>query len=338
MAITSVSPAHETGPPMEIRRSTDADRAAILALGRRSLGWLGDRNDERFFEWKHFENPFGPSPMWVAEIDGRVAGFRTFLRWNLVGPSGARYHAVRAVDTATDPEFQGRGIFTALTLAALDELDTEGVDFVFNTPNDQSRPGYLKMGWHVVGRLPVAVRPTHARALRTIARARVPATRGAVAVNVGTPAAAAFADTAALEELLDSAEDPGGFTTERIPEYLAWRYGLDSLHYRVVTSPEGLRGGFAVFHLRRRGPALEAVVGDVLTPVGRRDEGRALVTRIARDAGADYLIRSDRRLAAGDGFVRVPGAGPVLTVRQVRTPPPARLAAWRLGMGDIELF
>ena len=38
-------------------------------------------------------------------------------------------------------------------------LRGEGVGFVFNTPNDQSRPGYLKMDWKLVERLPVLARP-----------------------------------------------------------------------------------------------------------------------------------------------------------------------------------
>ncbi|MDH5380092.1 MAG: hypothetical protein OEW75_04520, partial [Cyclobacteriaceae bacterium] len=31
--------------------------------------------------------------------------------------------------------------------------------FIFNTPNEKSRPGYLKMGWVDAGRLPVYFRP-----------------------------------------------------------------------------------------------------------------------------------------------------------------------------------
>ncbi len=72
--------------------------------------------------------------------------------------AGEVLRAVRAVDTATDPDYQGQGLFTALTMHGLDEVRADGVDFVFNTPNDQSRPGYLKMGWQTVGELPVAVR------------------------------------------------------------------------------------------------------------------------------------------------------------------------------------
>lgn len=323
---------------MEIRLASDRDLDAILALGQRSLGWLGDDTDARFFRWKHRESPFGESPMWIAEVDGRLAGFRTFLRWELRSAAGARYRAVRAVDTATDPEFQGRGIFTKLTLHALDELEVDGVDFVFNTPNDQSRPGYLKMGWQVVGRLPTAIRPTHLGSLPTIARARQPASRSAVAVNVGTPAHVAFADTAALEQLIAAAATPDALHTRVSPEYFAWRYGLESLHYQVVTAPSGLAAGFAVFHLRRRGPALEAVIGRVCTPAGHADVSRALLGRIARDAGADYLMRLGTTPLSRDGFVRIPGAGPTLTVRPIRTPAPTSLRSWHLGMGEIELF
>ena len=43
------------------------------------------------------------------------------------------------------------GLFQNLSLRAADDVKSEGVDFVFNTPNDQSRPGYIKMGWQLVG-------------------------------------------------------------------------------------------------------------------------------------------------------------------------------------------
>ena len=48
-------------------------------------------------------------------------------------------------------------MFTKLTMHGLAAMQADGVDFVFNTPNSQSRPGYLKMGWREVGRLPAAV-------------------------------------------------------------------------------------------------------------------------------------------------------------------------------------
>src|SRR6185503_17396733 len=128
-----------------VRRTTDADRPPVLDLLAESLGWERNASFAEFFDWKHAQNPFGASPAWVAVEHEKVVGFRTFLRWQFEHPDGRIRHAVRAVDTATSPAHQGRGIFRQLTITAIEELTTEGVDFVFNTPNDNSRPGYLRM-------------------------------------------------------------------------------------------------------------------------------------------------------------------------------------------------
>ena len=137
---------------LTIRVATAADREAIVGLCRASLGWAEGDPNEAFFAWKHDQNAFGASPAWVAVApDGSLAGVRVFLRWQFDTPSEGTISAVRAVDTATHPDWQGKGIFTRLTLGALDELRDDGLDVVFNTPNDQSRPGYLKMGWSEVG-------------------------------------------------------------------------------------------------------------------------------------------------------------------------------------------
>ncbi|HYL52015.1 MAG TPA: GNAT family N-acetyltransferase, partial [Acidimicrobiia bacterium] len=131
---------------VSVRRAVPEDRPAVLELLARSLGWSRSPEFTEFFEWKHERNVFGTSPGWVAVVEGRIVGFRTFLRWEFEHPDGRIRRAVRAVDTATAPDQQGRGIFRRLTLAAIDDLRSVGVDFVFNTPNDKSRPGYLKMG------------------------------------------------------------------------------------------------------------------------------------------------------------------------------------------------
>src|SRR5699024_2674537 len=142
-------------------------------LARETLGWGDDDRHRQLFRWKHDENEFGPSPRWVAVAGDRVVGFRTMMRWRFRHPSHRPLTAVRAVDTATAPDFQGRGIFRSLTMTAIEQLQEQHVDFVFNTPNDQSLPGYLKMGWTELGRPPVAVAPRLRSAPRTM-RSRVP--------------------------------------------------------------------------------------------------------------------------------------------------------------------
>ena len=159
---------------LSVRRGESADLPAIIALLSASMKRDPSEPYEGLFRWKHLDNPFGPSPSWVATEDGQIVGFRTFLRWNF-RHGGEVVRAVRAVDTATHPDFQGRGIFTKLTLSALDDLRAEGITMIFNTPNDKSRPGYLKMGWQQIGRLPARVLVTNVASVARIARSRVPA-------------------------------------------------------------------------------------------------------------------------------------------------------------------
>ncbi len=241
-----------TDDGLTLRRATASDRGEILGLLAASLGRDQDPRFEALFAWKHLENAFGESPAWVACDGDRIAGFRTLMRWEFA--DGDRtLHAVRAVDTATHPDYQGRGIFTRLTLHALEELTASGTDFVFNTPNDQSRPGYLKMGWQVVGQLPTVVRPTRLSRLARIAKARVPAERWSTPSTAGEDAAAIVADAGALATLIgERAPSTTGIETRLSPEFLAWRFGTPLLGYRAVVADAGLDHGVAIFRIRAR--------------------------------------------------------------------------------------
>jgi hypothetical protein len=247
--------------------------------------------------------------------------------------------AARAVDTATDPAFQGRGIFTRLTLDALASLPDEGVQLIFNTPNGKSLPGYLKMGWHEVGRLALAVMPTSGRFPVVVATARQAAGRWPLATDRGESPLEVFAHDD-LDVLLAAQPAVAALRTRRTRRFLSWRYGNEALGYRVALLEEGeLAAGFAVFRRRRRGRAVEAVLCDVLAPHGHDPTLRRLVRQVAGLADADYLIRLDRRAVTRDPFLRLPGAGPVLACRPLdETAAPTDRRAWALTMGDVELF
>jgi len=321
---------------VEIRAATDDDIPAVLALARRTLQWDG-LDDEAFFRWKHLEGPFGRSPMWVASVDGRLAGLRTLLRWRFTEADGRTRYAARAVDTATDPDFQGGGIFRRLTLHALDALPGLGVEFVFNTPNDKSLPGYLQLGWQVIGRAPVRVMPTAIGSWPALLRARAPAGLTPLESSVGEEPADVFGDRGAMARLLEQLADPRDLATDRSGDYLRWRYGFAPLHYRVVLAGSVVEDGVVVFHLRQRGPATEATICDVLLPEGGRSLEHGVMGRIASATRADYLLRIDRRRAAR-GWLPTPRSGPIVTVRDVGGTELPTLDRWSLSMGDVELF
>jgi GNAT superfamily N-acetyltransferase len=318
------------------RPATEADRGDIIALLRSSLGWQSGEEYELLFTWKHLDNPFGPSPAWVATDGNRIVGFRTMLRWRFL-VDGRPVRAVRAVDTATHPDFQGRGIFSRLTRQALTELEAQGVACVFNTPNSQSRPGYLKMGWQVVRRVPLAVRPRSPLSLGRMLRARMPADRWSMETSVGRPAGEAFTDEAGLKRLLGSQPPSSGLQTDRSVAFLRWRYaGLVRLHYRVLMR-RSIEDGYAVFRLRRRGGAVEAVIADEVAPDGDRKALHAMLRSLPSLTGCDYVIRASGGGPRG-GFFPIPRQGPTVTCRSLGTFEMPRPSSWHLTIGDVELL
>ena len=315
---------------LQVREATDENLPQILELAESSLGWVPDEQYAAFYRWKHHENPFGRSPGWVAVDDGRIVGLRLWLRWRFV-EQGRRWDAVRAVDTATHPDYRGRGIFRLLTTSSLDALRARGIEHVFNTPNDQSRPGYLKMGWQEVGKLPVGVRFRSPVAAASAVRARIPADQWSQPSDAGIPAAEALADTDAVNRIVN-AMPYSRIRTDIDVDVLRWRYGFEPLHYRAIVQTDGM----LLFRLRRRGPATECVVGHVLAENAAAT--KRLLRRVAKETRADQVLQMTDQPAVGAGFLPLPGGGPVLTWRELAGTQMPPLDRWDLTMGDIELF
>ncbi len=316
-----------------VRRASADDQELILDLLRASLAGAGDPHFEAFQRWKHRENIFGESPAWVAVHGERIVGYRTFLRWRFRTNDDRSVRAVRAVDTATHPDYRGLGVFRRLTLQGVADLTADGDAIVYNTPNDKARAGYLTMGWSIVRRLPIGVLPAGPVRIPRMLTSRVPAALWSEPCSVGYEARDAFTDRGLAETLLEYAPDIG-FRTERTPDYLAWRTGFEPLHYRLLlTWPRDPAQGGIIFRLRRRGSALEATVLEQLVP--DRITGARLVARVLRETGADYAV--GLRTGPSDGLLPVPRQGPVLLVRPLASTPPAA-SEWTLTLGDIELF
>jgi GNAT superfamily N-acetyltransferase len=318
-----------------VRRLQSSDEPEVLALIEAALGRRPDPRNAAFFAWKHRENAFGASPSWVAVAGDRVVGLRTLMRWEFDTPDGPA-SAVRAVDTATHPDFQGRGIFSMLTRRAVDELTAEGVDFVFNTPNDKSRPGYLKMGWKPVGQLPTGLRPAGPMSLPRIASSRLPAAMWSTPVDAGVPALEALSDDGEVDKLLSATRRPAGIQTRRTPEYLRWRYGFEPLAYRALHAGPLTADGMLLFRVRQRGRASELVVGDLLLPDASPAAVRQLIRSALRATRADYAL--GLRTVPATGLLPLPGQGPILTWRSLASDTMPPLADWKLSLGDIELF
>lgn len=310
------------------RQMRQSDLTEVLELMKVSLGEPpGLGRTPALFRWKHYDNPFGQSIALVADSGDRIVGLRTFMRWELKAPDGRLLRAVRAVDTATHPEFQRRGIFRSLTEAALDLAREDGVDLVFNTPNEKSKPGYLKLGWSEVGPIGAMVRPS----LRSV-----------------RPAAPGTEESVDIERLLDDSGSPVdrvdfelrpalGFRTNQTETYLRWRFSHPGVDYRAVAAGSSV----AVVRGNRRRDREELVVADVFgTP-------RPALKRVIATSRADHIATwfskgsPERRAAIRLGIVPLPGVRALtLVIRPLGSVPEElrSIDAWDTAVSDFELL
>lgn len=341
--------ADQSGDRIRIDPLSHASTDDLVELARLSLGQGRIPRTAEFWDWKHRRNPFGESLGRVASAPTGLAAMRAFMRWNWT--TGNRtVAAVRAVDTATHPDFRRRGLFRRLTERALQDCADAGIEFVFNTPNDKSLPGYLKMGWRRVGRLNLRVRPY--RPLRGLRRALATWRTGS------SPAAREWRPTSAARDVL---EGPGAcravpatpardsrFSTVKSLDYLQWRYAeAPGLAYGALRS-DTVEGCLLIYQVRCRAGLVELTVCELLSGAKpeQLSEAARLVRRAAEEHDVDYAVAlaaaatPESRALRRAGFVPAPRVGPVLTVRPIGSSPPGlhRLAAWRPSVGDLELF
>jgi len=335
------SPTDAARPGISIRRLEPADEEAVLELLAVTLGWDIDDRHRQLFSWKHRLNLFGVSPGWVAEDESGLAGFRTLMRWEFIS-DGSIIRAARAVDTATAPHAQGRGVFRALTMRAVSDLTDEGVACIFNTPNTNSAPGYLSMGWQAIGRLPVSFRPSRPGTLAKLPGARAAGDLWSLPGCTGEDAAEVLAAADEVVQLLSSAsaetQHADRISTNKTVSFLQWRYGQCPVGYRIWLGGASIAEGMVVFRLRRRGSAVEAVIADAVFP---SDASARYIRRtcrhLLRESGADYAVALGS--SRPQGWLPLGGRGPLLTWRPLewsRGVP--GLPSWKLGTGDIELF
>lgn len=311
---------------MIIRKASDSDIPAIIELLKVSLGESLIPKSEALWNWKHVQNPFGKSPVLVAEENGAIIGVRAFLRWEFF-QEGKIIKSCRAVDTATHPEHQGKGIFKRLTLELIEEIKKDGMVAVFNTPNSKSTPGYLKMGWEKWGNLPLKLN-----------------------FHVGKKGKGLQMDSdwTGISDLIQKIElMPQGelsVGTRIVKDYLNWRYRDSPLfpyHYLSDGSSYLL-----IYRIKEGKMGREFRICDLFTltelsPSQKKELNKNLANKISASgsrfssfSGLSYGLQKNLDM----GLLPILKIGPLVTLRQVQEDfyPPSQDWAWSLG--DLEVF
>jgi len=312
---------------IHIREFEDADLGQVLEVLRAALGETPIlRRTPALFSWKHFRNPFGRSIVLVATAGARIVGVRAFMRWKLRTAEGEVLQCVRAVDTATHPDFHRRGIFSRLTTEAVERAVADGVDLIFNTPNPRSGAGYLKMGWVEVGTIGVMARPS-IRLLRRQAAVEPPEAEEYLKLPIP------------VGELAMEDRPARGLRTPRDAAYRSWRFQQHptARYFQIARGSSA-----AIVRPNVRSGRRELVLSDVAGPDPRRVIRETLAVSRAEYVAAWWSEGSPERAAAKrNGIMPIPGrVALTLVCRPLRTLPLTvdALSSWDLALGDMELL
>lgn len=98
---------------------------------------------KELFTQKYINNIYGESVVEVVYIDGIPSAARGLWRNDIEGKE-----AYQPGDTCVTEACRGKGVFTEMTKRSIALLPENAL--IYNFPNQNSFPGYMKMGWHLV--------------------------------------------------------------------------------------------------------------------------------------------------------------------------------------------
>ncbi|MEB2778383.1 GNAT family N-acetyltransferase [Algoriphagus sp. D3-2-R+10] len=312
---------------MQIRKAISADLTSIINLLKASLGESLIPKSQELWNWKHVASPFGPSPVLVAEDKGAIVGVRVFLRWEFIKDKKI-IKSCRAVDTAIHPDYQGKGIFKSLTLSLIEELKKEGVDLIYNTPNSQSTPGYLKMGWEKWGKLPLKMHFNLS-----------------IGKSKSHSQASDWDSTSKLIEKIEQTKLASDhIQTNLVSGYIHWRYATCPLFpYDFISDGETY---LLIYRIKNGKIGRELRIVDFFQlPDFSQNEKKQLNARLKTVQKNEKVrftsfsgLQFHNDLPIEMGLMPVLSIGPEVTLRKVAASDDILQQPWAWSLGDLEVF
>jgi GNAT superfamily N-acetyltransferase len=220
-------------------------RADVAALMERV--W-GERPEEEELEWFYERNPVRPASVLLWEEDGRLVA-TVAISFQRMAIGGEEVEVGMPLRVATDPAFQGRGIFGRLQAANEERVRELGVRLLLTVPNEASAPVFLRLGWSP---LP---------SIRVWARIKV------------IPAPSRAARVERFERHVTTGQSArAGDRVLRDAEWLNWRFADSPRTYALAAGD-----GYAVVGRRGRVGVVAAVEGDLLADAATAASERVLV-------------------------------------------------------------
>lgn len=329
--------------------STPADVALVKAAFERN----GFARSSAQLTWQYLHNPTGklfvdfaiPSTD-TARVAAIYSVMPVFVRLN-----GQVVLGTQSLDTLTDVDFRGKGLFTKMALNVFSRCERNGVACVYGFPNGSSAPGFFKkLGWARLDPVPFLVRPLRANfilrrlgPLKALAE-RLPTIPVSRLGRPTLPRSHEIRPITHFDERIDGLWDRFaqgiGAAVHRDARYLSWRlFAKPETHYRVLGLYENSRLiAFCAFAAHDKHGGRVGYVLELLHEPGRADDAQRLLqecTADLADDGAEVVLAwcldhsPNFRAYSTNGFFHLPERlRPIelhVGVRPLCAPPEANL-------------
>lgn len=264
----------------------------------------GDPKELRVLRWQYLANPVGKLYVDLATAGERIAGvYATFPVEMMIG--GHRVVGVQSLDTLTDGEHRGKGLFTKLAAQVYDRCKASGVALVYGFPNASSAPGFFgKLGWTRLDPVPYLFLPLRARyflrrlgvpaGLTRVVPDRLPTRHAAPMPAADEEVAVMNGLDPAIDGVWERFAQHVRVSVIRDRRYLAWRLARPGGGYKVHGFRRaGELRGFAITSLRAKHGGNVGYVMDVIHVPDDHRAGEILLGAAVDDlanAGADVAL------------------------------------------------
>ena len=296
--------------------SPTQDTALVI---QQLLSKNGENKDIDLINWQYVDCPSG-AHVSIAHLQGSVnekpvALYAVFKNRMLI--KGKPALGAQSIDTLTNAEFRGRGLFRTLASEIHEDMLSHEIEVIYGVPNGLSYQGFQKyLNWSMLDPLPMLARPIGLRYLRVLAKLR----RSKLEPTSGGPSRFGTHIDEVPKDVSDlfSRSISDNYTgVIRDYEYLAWRLNRPGATYQLFEHRDGSGKliAFAVYELVMKHGCCLGYLMEIIVDREYEIAGKNLLKSMIkemRSRGADLVLgwasasSTLRRLLKSSWFISFP--------------------------------
>lgn len=247
-------------------------------------------------QWQLLENPVDKLYVDFAESDsGDLAAIYASAP-NRFKVAEQTVTAVQSLDTLTDAEYRGKGLFKKLAASVFGRCEQESVDFIYGFPNGNSAHGFFnRLGWTSLDPVPFLVCPLRSGYFASRAPVLKKISRWIPDIPLAKPRMPVLPEGHAIRAALSWDEfDIEGISEEfsstyqvgivRDKAYLKWRTSKPQENYKTLVYYVGDEAkAVIVYAVKEKHGGRIGYILELMHPAGGESMGTALLRHALRD-------------------------------------------------------